>query len=269
MTLLIDTLYQPFYQPTLITPSQLTLSTHPPSQLTLTTCPTSVIHPLNAPSLFTLPLWSVVHRPTSCIGMPSSVGVLGAQPHRSLSSMSSGNPSPHPSQYQPTFSHNRTLTTMHSLIGGGKGQGGGFNGMGGAKMALSGRQMMLVKEESHASNHSGTHGGQGLGPGFAPGQGLGPMGESQEYVGGGMAHQEGVHTGHHPHHPQQEGPAIGQAFSSSRGNSPTHNHPSQPLRGQPTHPRFQGTKRDTLPLSPLPPPFLLFLIIYPSHPPSL
>ena len=117
-------------------------------------------------------------------------------------------------------------------------------------MALSGRQMMLLKEESsssssHAGNGNGYHGGSHHGQGQGQGPGLDPMGESQEYGGnstfGHGQQQEGLGI---------EGPGvmIGGAFSPSRGTSPTHhNHLStqqqqQPLRGQPTHPRFQGNK---------------------------
>ena len=160
-------------------------------------------------------------------GMTSSVGALGVQPHRSLTSMTSNG-----------------AGKGQGLGGGGGGGGGGFNGMGAGKMALSGRQMMLLKEDSHGSNN-GSHGGpgQGQGQGQGPGPGLDPMGESQEYGGGNLAHQEGLN--YPGGQGGQEGTvtAIGGAFSSSRGGSPNHQHPSQQsLRGQPTHPRFQGTR---------------------------
>ena len=141
-------------------------------------------------------------------GMPSSVGALGAQPQRSLTSMASGSK--------------------------GQGGGGGFNGMGGGKMTLSGRQMMLMKEDSHMSGQSGTHGGRGL---AAEGQGLDPVGENSQEYGASIGQSDGPNQlNHHP----QDGPVIGGAFSPSRGTSP--NHPPQAMRGQPTHPRFQGTR---------------------------
>ena len=131
------------------------------------------------------------------------------------------------------------------MASGGKGQGGGFNGMGGGKMALSGRQMMLVKGDGSSQvsgGHSGTQDGRGLGtegsglgPGNASGPGLEPVGESQEY-GTSIGHSDGQN---HPTHHAHEGPVVGGAFSPSRGTSPAHN-PSQPLRGQPIHPKFQG-----------------------------
>jgi len=158
-------------------------------------------------------------------GMPSSVGALGVQPQRSLISMAAG-----------------------SASGGGKGQ---VQGNGGGKMALSGRQMMLVKEDSshvssgpsHGSGGGGGHGSRGLGIGVgvggSEGVGLEPVGENSQEYGGSVVDGSNHHIT--STHPTQDGPVIGGAFSPSRGNSPNHNHPSQAMRGQPTHPRFQGT----------------------------